>query len=125
MIQIPLYTSLTAKLDGLKHTENLSQCSLAGQVPKWDVSGVRPAGAALKTFGGRASGPEPLVDLFQFTVEVFRASAGRRLSSIECHDLCCKIAQSSSSEESDEAALISLSNLTDDRIRRASQDSGG
>jgi hypothetical protein len=65
MTQIQLYTSLTAKLDGLKLTGNLSACSISGQVPKWDVSGVRPAGAALKTFGGRASGPEPLVDLFK------------------------------------------------------------
>jgi len=63
----------------------------AGEIPRWDVSGVRPAGAKLKTFGGRASGPEPLVDLFRFTIDIFRKAAGRRLNSIECHDIMCKI----------------------------------
>jgi len=91
----------------------------SGQLPKWDASGVRPAGSALKTFGGRASGPEPLLELFQFTVEVFRGAAGRKLSSIECHDLCCKIAQIVVVGGVRRSALISLSNLTDDRIRRA------
>ena len=91
----------------------------SGQVPKWDTSGVRPAGATLKTFGGRASGPEPLEDLFRFTVEIFRGAAGRQLSSIECHDLCCKIAQIVVVGGVRRSALISLSNLTDDRIRRA------
>jgi ribonucleoside-triphosphate reductase len=83
-----------------------------------DVSGVRASGEPLKTFGGRASGPEPLIDLFQFTVEVFRGSIGRKLSSIECHDLCCKIAQVVVVGGVRRSALISLSNLTDDRIRR-------
>ena len=74
---------------------------------------------ALRTFGGRASGPEPLEDLFRFTVEVFRAASGRKLSSIECHDICCKIAQIVVVGGVRRSALISLSNLTDDRIRRA------
>jgi ribonucleoside-triphosphate reductase len=65
---------------------------IAGQVPKWDVSGVRPAGARLRTFGGRASGPEPLVRLFEFTVRLFRGAAGRSLTSLECHDLMCMVA---------------------------------
>jgi ribonucleoside-triphosphate reductase len=73
----------------------------------------------LKTFGGRASGPEPLVDLFKFTVDLFKNAAGRKLSSIECHDLCCKIAQIVVVGGVRRSALISLSNLTDDRIRRA------
>ena len=60
----------------------------SGQIPKWDVSKVRAAGAPLKTFGGRASGPDPLIDLFKFSVDLFKNAAGRRLSSIECHDLC-------------------------------------
>ena len=64
----------------------------AGKVPKWDMRKVRPAGARLKTFGGRASGPEPLDDLFHFTVGVFRKAAGRKLTSIECHDVVCKVA---------------------------------
>lgn len=89
-----------------------------GDVPKWDASGVRPAGSPLKTFGGRASGPEPLLELFGFTVEVFRGAAGRKLSSVECHDLCCKIAQIVVVGGVRRSALISLSNLTDDRIRR-------
>jgi ribonucleoside-diphosphate reductase alpha chain len=61
---------------------------------KWDVSKVRPAGSKLKTFGGRASGPQPLRELFQFTVEVFEGAKGRKLNSIECHDLVCKVAES-------------------------------
>jgi len=74
-----------SKIGWAKAYRELIAMLFSGQVPKWDVSGVRPAGSALKTFGGRASGPEPLVDLFSFTVDVFRASAGRKLSSIECH----------------------------------------
>ena len=65
----------------------------AGEIPRWDVSKVRPAGARLKTFGGRASGPAPLVDLFNFVVATFKTASGRRLSSIECHDIMCKIGE--------------------------------
>ena len=65
----------------------------AGEIPKWDVSKVRPAGARLKTFGGRASGPAPLVDLFMFAVNTFKSAQGRNLSTIECHDLMCKIGE--------------------------------
>lgn len=91
----------------------------AGEIPKWNVSKVRPAGARLKTFGGRASGPEPLVDLFKFTVDKFKAAAGRRLSSIECHDLMCKIGQIVVVGGVRRSAMISLSNLSDDRMRHA------
>ena len=108
-----------SKIGWAKAFRELIAMLYSGQVPKWDVSGVRPAGSALRTFGGRASGPEPLVDLFLFTVEIFRTSAGRRLSSIECHDLCCKIAQIVVVGGVRRSALISLSNLTDDRIRRS------
>jgi ribonucleoside-triphosphate reductase (thioredoxin) len=108
-----------SKIGWAKAYRELIAMLYSGQLPKWDVSGVRPAGATLKTFGGRASGPEPLEDLFRFSVEVFRGAAGRRLSSIECHDLCCKIAQIVVVGGVRRSALISLSNLTDDRIRRA------
>ena len=108
-----------SKIGWAKAFRELVTLLYAGQVPTWDVSGVRPAGAPLKTFGGRASGPEPLVDLFKFTVDVFKNAAGRKLSSIECHDLCCKIAQIVVVGGVRRSALISLSNLTDDRIRRA------
>lgn len=108
-----------SKIGWAKAFRELVAMLYSGQIPKWDVSGVRPAGSALRTFGGRASGPEPLVDLFLFTVEVFRTAAGRRLSSIECHDLCCKIAQIVVVGGVRRSALISLSNLTDDRIRRS------
>ena len=91
----------------------------AGQVPTWDMSRVRPAGAKLKTFGGRASGPEPLDDLFRFAVSLFRKAAGRRLSSIECHDLVCKTAQVVVVGGVRRSALISLSNLSDDLLRSA------
>ncbi|NBX10514.1 MAG: ribonucleoside-triphosphate reductase, partial [Marivivens sp.] len=91
----------------------------AGEVPKWDVSKVRPAGAKLKTFGGRASGPEPLVDLFNFTINVFKNAAGRRLNSIECHDIMCKIGDIVVVGGVRRSAMISLSNLSDDRMRHA------
>lgn len=107
-----------SKIGWAKAYRELISMLFAGQVAKWDVSGVRASGTALKTFGGRASGPEPLIDLFQFTVEIFRGSIGRKLSSIECHDICCKIAQVVVVGGVRRSALISLSNLTDDRIRR-------
>ena len=90
-----------------------------GQIPKWDLSKIRPAGARLKTFGGRASGPEPLNRLFEFTVRLFRNAKGRQLRSIECHDLLCKIADTVIVGSVRRSACISLSNLTDDRMRRA------
>lgn len=90
-----------------------------GQVPSWDVSKIRPAGAKLKTFGGRASGPQPLVDLFEFTVAMFKRAAGRKLNSVECHDLVCKIADIVVVGGVRRSALISLSNLSDDRMRVA------
>ena len=91
----------------------------AGEIPSWDVSKVRPAGAKLKTFGGRASGPAPLVDLFNFTVSLFVGAAGRKLSSLECHDLMCKIGQVVVVGGVRRSAMISLSNLSDDRMRHA------
>ena len=91
----------------------------AGEIPKWDVSKVRPAGAKLKTFGGRASGPGPLVDLFRFVTSIFNSASGRRLSSIECHDIMCKIGDVVVVGGVRRSAMISLSNLSDDRMRYA------
>jgi len=91
----------------------------AGEIPQWDVSRVRPAGARLKTFGGRASGPAPLIDLFNFSTTIFRNATGRRLSSIECHDLMCKIGEVVVVGGVRRSAMISLSNLSDDRMRHA------
>lgn len=91
----------------------------SGSIPKWDTNKVRPAGAKLKTFGGRASGPKPLIDLFQFSINLFRNAAGRKLTSIECHDLVCKIADIVVVGGVRRSALISLSNLSDDRMRHA------
>jgi ribonucleoside-diphosphate reductase alpha chain len=91
----------------------------AGEIPQWDVSKVRPAGARLKTFGGRASGPAPLVELFNFTVQTFKNAQGRKLSSIECHDLMCFIGQIVVVGGVRRSAMISLSNLSDDRMRHA------
>lgn len=108
-----------SKIGWAKAYRELITMLYSGQLPKWDVSRVRASGEPLKTFGGRASGPEPLEDLFKFTVEVFRSAAGRKLSSIECHDICCKIAQIVIVGGVRRSALISLSNLTDDRVRRA------
>lgn len=90
-----------------------------GFIPDWDVSLVREAGAPLKTFGGRASGPEPLVDLFKFTVAVFTKAAGSHLTSIQCHDICCKIGDIVVMGGVRRSALISLSNLSDQRMRDA------
>ncbi len=97
-----------------------------GQIPKWDMSKVRPRGARLMTFGGRASGPEPLDDLFKFTVSLFKNASLRykddssvKLTSIECHDLVCKIADIVVVGGVRRSALISLSNLTDERMQNA------
>ena len=91
----------------------------SGEIPTWDVSKVRPAGAPLKTFGGRASGPAPLVDLFNFTINTFRKASGRKLNSVECHDIMCKIGEVVVVGGVRRSAMISLSNLSDDRMRSA------
>ena len=91
----------------------------SGEIPKWDVSNVRPAGAKLKTFGGRASGPAPLIDLFNFVSRVFTDAKGRKLTSLECHDIMCKIGEVVVVGGVRRSAMISLSNLSDDRMRHA------
>jgi len=91
----------------------------AGEVPKWDVSKIRPAGARLKTFGGRASGPGPLVDLFTFAVNTFKHAQGRKLNTLECHDMMCKIGEVVVVGGVRRSAMISLSDLDDERIRHA------
>jgi len=91
----------------------------SGEIAKWDLSKVRPAGQRLKTFGGRASGPAPLDELFKFTVSKFKSSVGRRLSSIECHDILCKIGEVVVVGGVRRSAMISLSDLQDDKMRNA------
>jgi ribonucleoside-diphosphate reductase alpha chain len=91
----------------------------AGEIPKWNLTNLRPAGAQLKTFGGRSSGPEPLNELFKFVVKVFKNAHGRKLTSLECHDLMCKIAEVVVVGGVRRSAMISLSNLSDDRMRHA------
>jgi len=108
-----------SKLAWAKAMKELVGLLYAGQVPAWDMSKVRAAGEPLKTFGGRASGPQPLVDLFQFCVETFKSAAGRKLTSVECHDIVCKIAEVVVVGGVRRSALISLSNLSDDRMRHA------
>ena len=108
-----------SKLGWAKAYKELVGMLYIGQIPRWDLSKVRPSGSPLKTFGGRASGPEPLENLFNFTVTTFRNSAGRQLSSIECHDIVCKIAEVVVVGGVRRSALISLSNLSDDRMRHA------
>ncbi len=108
-----------SKVGWAKSYRELVSLLYSGQVPEWDTSRVRPAGASLKTFGGRASGPEPLIDLFRFTVRLFKGAAGRKLTSLECHDLCCKIAQIVVVGGVRRSALISLSDLSDDALRQA------
>lgn len=99
-----------------KATRELISLLIAGQIPRWDVSRVRPAGARLRTFGGRASGPEPLVDLFNFAIRLFEGAAGRRLTSLECHDLMCKIGDVVVVGGVRRSAMISLFDVTDERM---------
>jgi len=108
-----------SKLGWAKAFRELIHLLVAGQIPKWNLSRVRSAGAPLKTFGGRASGPEPLDDLFRFCTNVFQDAAGRKLTSLEAHDICCKIAEIVVVGGVRRSALISLSNLSDDRMRHA------
>ena len=102
-----------------KSLKELIAMLYTGQIPKFDVSEVRPAGARLKTFGGRASGPQPLIELFDFCIEKFKGAAGRRLYPIECHDIMCKIGEVVVVGGVRRSALISLSNLNDDQMAHA------
>ena len=108
-----------SKIGWAKATRELISMLYVGQLPQWDISRVRESGAPLKTFGGRASGPKPLVDLFRFASELFKGAKGRKLSSLECHDLCCKIAEVIVVGGVRRSALISLSNPSDGRLRGA------
>ena len=108
-----------SKVGWAKSFRQLVSLLYAGEVPKWDTSKVRGAGEPLKTFGGRASGPQPLIDLFVFTIDTFRGATGRKLSSLEAHDLCCKIAEVIVVGGVRRSALISLSNPSDGRLRGA------
>ena len=108
-----------SKAGWAKSYKELVSLLIGGQIPKWDLTKLRPAGARLKTFGGRASGPGPLDELFRFTSESFRRAAGRKLTSIECHDIVCKIAEVVVVGGVRRSALISLSNLADEKMRDA------
>jgi ribonucleoside-diphosphate reductase alpha chain len=108
-----------SKLGWAKSLKELIHLLYSGQIPKWDLSKVRAAGAPLKTFGGRASGPAPLDSLFKFSVETFKKASGRRLTTLECHDIVCKIAEIVVVGGVRRSALISLSDLSDDRMRVA------
>ena len=108
-----------SKAGWAKSYKELVSLLIGGQIPKWDLTKLRPAGARLKTFGGRASGPGPLDELFRFTSESFKRAAGRKLTSIECHDIVCKIAEVVVVGGVRRSALISLSNLTDEKMRDA------
>ena len=108
-----------SKIGWAKSYKELIHMLYSGQIPKWDLTKIRKAGERLKTFGGRSSGPEPLDNLFRFTVETFKQATGRKLNSIECHDLMCKIAEIVVVGGVRRSALISLSNLTDERMRKA------
>ena len=108
-----------SKIGWAKSYRELIAMLYAGQIPQFDMSFVRPAGAKLKTFGGRASGPDPLRDLFKFSIETFKKASGRKLNSLECHDIVCKIADVVVCGGVRRSALISLSNLSDIRMRDA------
>lgn len=108
-----------SKLGWAKALKELYGMLWMGQIPTWDLSKVRPAGTPLKTFGGRASGPEPLEDLFKFSINIFKDAAGRKLRPVEAHDLVCKIAEIVVVGGVRRSALISLSNLGDREMRYA------
>ena len=114
-----LITVADSRLGWAKALRELIGLLYVGQVPAWDTSKVRPAGSVLKTFGGRSSGPEPLEDLFHFCISKFKGAMGRKLTSLECHDIICKIAEIVVVGGVRRSALISLSNLSDDRMRHA------
>ena len=111
-----------SKIGWAKAYKELMSLLYVGQIPTWDVSNIRPYGARLKTFGGRASGPAPLEELFDFTINIFRdaiTKGQRKLVSIDCHDLMCKVAEVVVVGGVRRSALISLSNLSDNRMRNA------
>ena len=108
-----------SKAGWAKSLRQLIALLYSGEIATWDVSKVRLAGARLKTFGGRASGPAPLVDLFKFVVEKFKLARGRKLNSLECHDIMCKVGEVVVVGGVRRSAMISLSDLTDDRMRHA------
>ena len=108
-----------SKIGWAKALKELIALLYNGDIPTWDLSEVRPAGARLKIFGGRASGPLPLDRLLKYTCRAFKGAAGRQLTTIECHDLICKIAETVIVGSVRRSACISLSNLSDDRMRRA------
>ena len=111
-----------SKIGWAKAYKELISLLYSGQIPQWDVSNVRPHGARLKTFGGRASGPAPLEDMFRFTINIFKdaiTKGHRKLVSIDCHDLMCKVAEVVVVGGVRRSALISLSNLSDERMRNA------
>ena len=108
-----------SKLGWARAFKELISLLYGGHIPKWDISKVRPAGAPLKTFGGRASGPDPLVDLFNFTVATFKEASGRKLRPVECHDIVCKTAEIVVVGGVRRSALISLSDLNDREMRFA------
>lgn len=89
----------------------------SGEIPKWDLRKIRPAGTRLKTFGGRASGPEPLNELFEFVIRKFQGAEGRKLNTLECHDIMCKVAEVVVVGGVRRSAMISLSDLEDDKMR--------
>jgi len=114
-----IITVADSRIGWAKATNELISILYAGSIPKWDLSKLRPAGAILKTFGGRSSGPEPLKRTFEFIVETFKSACGRKLTSIECHDIILVISEAIVSGGVRRSALLSLSNLSDDRMRFA------
>ena len=108
-----------SKAGWAKSLRQLIALLYSGEIPKWDVTKVRPSGARLKTFGGRASGPKPLTELFEFVTNKFKSAAGRKLTSLECHDIMCKIGEVVVVGGVRRSAMISLSDLSDDRMRHA------
>ena len=108
-----------SKLGWAKAYKKLISSLYEGDIPSIDYSRVRAAGERLKVFGGRASGPEPLKRLFDFTISSFKIAVGRKLNSLEVHDIMCMVGEIVVVGGVRRSALISLSDLDDIKMRNA------
>ena len=108
-----------SKIGWAKAYKELIALLFQGLIPKWELSKIRPAGAPLVTFGGRASGPEPLDELFKKTIHVISSARGDQLTSLECHDIMNYIGEAVVVGGVRRTAEISLSNHSDERMRNA------
>lgn len=116
---IVMFTVPDSKRGWAEALKHVLDCLYEGRMPAWDLSQIREAGARLKTFGGRASGPEPLNDLLRFVMRVFYFAQGRKLTPLEAHEIMCKIGEVVVVGGVRRSALICLTDLDDLEMRDA------